>query len=39
MEFEVEPFEFKASKSVLRKIKIEVTREKLTAAAVQWDGG
>lgn len=33
MEFEVEPFEFKASKSVLRKIKIEVTKEKLTAAA------
>lgn len=33
MEFEVEPFEFKASESVLRKIKIEMTKQKLTAAA------
>lgn len=33
MQFNVDPFEFNPSESILRKIKIEPTKEKLTASA------
>lgn len=33
MDFNVDPFEFQSQKSVLRKFKIQPTKEKLTAAA------